>query len=155
MRFKIINNNFKISYLCNEKDAIPLGQKNNVIYEIKCPACAKTYIGKTNCCVEKRMTEHALKADQPFNIHLQNCDNFNYFVSTMNLPDINLKNKNKNKIIKPSEHMLEAILPNYKILNIVKNSFFLKLYETYYIKKLKPEINDGLKNCIEFKVFDF
>ena len=70
----------------------------------------------------------------------------------MNLPDVD---KTDNCVISPESHMLSAILDNYKVLDINHNVSKLAFLETYYIRKNKPDINDGLKACADFKVFDF
>ena len=133
------------------KDPIPYGQKNNVIYQIQCPGCNEFYIGKTNCCVEKRMHEHAEKYDQPMFQHFEQCDWFQQSIALLNLPDID----RYNEPICPRSHYVSAVLDNYKVLKTNHNNTQLALSETYFIRKYKPNINDGLKACADFKVFNF
>ena len=152
VKFKTIFVNKKIMDFCSVKDPIPLDQKHNAVYEIQCPGCNTYYIGKTNCCTSKRMHEHAEKSDQPMFLHFSQCESFKDSVSIMNLPDID---QTDNSVISPESHMLSAILDNYKVLDINHNVSKLAFLETYYIRKNKPDINDGLKGCANFKVFDF
>ena len=49
----------KVSYFISNKDKIPEMPCNNVIYQITCPGCNKTYIGKTNCCLHKHLSKHS------------------------------------------------------------------------------------------------
>ena len=151
VKYKILYNTCKISNFCCVKDAIPKGQKNNVIYQIKCPGCNEVYIGKTNCCVEKRMHEHAEKPDQPMYLHLKSCECFQQSVDMFNLPDID----SRCEPILPQSHYVSAVLDNYSIIKTNHNSAHLALCETYFIRKNKPKLNEGLKACVDFKVFNF
>ena len=47
-----------LSFLCSTKDPIPSDQRSSIIYEIQCPGCGEKYVGKTDCCLLTRMTEH-------------------------------------------------------------------------------------------------
>ena len=152
VKFMTIFSNKKILDFCSVKDHIPNDQKHNVIYKIQCPGCQKQYIGKTSCCVGKRLHEHAEKADQPMFLHLKECDSFQECISLMNLPDID---KIISNTISADSHILSAVLDNYKIIDVNHNGSHLAFLETYYIKKYKPDINDGLKACVDFKVFNF
>ena len=137
---------------CSVKDPIPLDQKHHVIYEIQCPGCMKYYIGKTTCCTGKRMHEHAEKSDQPIFFHFNECVSFQDNMSIMNLPGIDQVD---NSVISYESHMLSAVLGNYKVLDVKHNVSQLAFLETYYVRKKKSDINDGLKACVDFKVFDF
>ena len=68
----------RLSKFCSVKDMIPEGQKNNVIYHIKCPGCGGVYVGKTECCLDKRLEEHATIATQPMYQHLSKCSDFQH-----------------------------------------------------------------------------
>ena len=97
------------------------------------------------------MHEHAEKSDQPMFLHLEKCEAIQESFGLFNLPDIDKFCES----IQPQNHYLSAILNNYKIISTNHNKTLLALSEAYYIRKLKPEINDGLKSCLDFKVFDF
>ena len=98
------------------------------------------------------MHEHAEKVDQPLFLHFSECESFKESVHLMNLPDVNEHN---DSVIVPRSHMLSAVLDNHKVLDVNHNVSLLALLETYYIRKYKPGINDGLKACVDFQVFDF
>ena len=69
----------------------------------------------------------------------------------MNLPDIDCPGES----IRPPDNYLSAVLDNYKVIKTVHNNAQLALSETYFVRKLKPVINVGLKSCVDFRVFDF
>ena len=100
----------------------------------------------------KRLREHAQQPDQPMFLHLSECDSFRESVAIMNLPDIDQVDTS---VISHESHILSAVLDNYRILDINHSVSKLAFLETYYIRKKKPDINDGLKACADFKVFDF
>ena len=52
-------------------------------------------------------------------------------------------------------YYVSAVLDNYSIIKTNHNSTHLALSETYFIRKNKPKLNEGLKACVDFKVFDF
>ena len=56
VKFNVIYNTKKITA---NKDKNPLFSKSNVVYEITCPGCGKSYIGKTNRRLQTRLSEHA------------------------------------------------------------------------------------------------
>ena len=151
VQFKVFYKTSKISDFVSVKDPIPLGQKNDVIYQIQCPGCLGFYIGKTSCCVEKRMHEHAEKEEQPMFQHLEECEAFQQWIGFMNLGGID---SNEDPVIQKNFYR-PAVMENYKVLKTVHNSALLALSETYFVRKLKPKINDGLKSCVDFRVFDF
>ena len=86
--FKILYKTSKINDFVSVKDPIPTGQKNEVIYQITCLGCSQFYIGKTLCCVDKRMHEHAEKSDQPMFQHFEHCDIFQQSIGLFSLPDV-------------------------------------------------------------------
>ena len=95
------------------------------------------------------MLEHGRRADQPMHQHLKHCIEFhdvtNLFAFTRpfgNSDGINHK-----------EHMVNAVLNNCKILDTNDNWSQLSFLEAFYIKKLRPRINDGLKASKELQLF--
>ena len=44
--------------LVHPKDPVPAGQKANVVYNIPCLSCPKSYIGQTARLLETRVKEH-------------------------------------------------------------------------------------------------
>ena len=84
---KIIFTTNKLSRFCGVKDHIPDAQKNGVIYRIRCPGCGESYVGKTECCLDKRLEEHARLATQPMHQHLQTCTDYQHIVGLFHLPE--------------------------------------------------------------------
>ena len=87
VKIRVIFTTNKISKFCSVKDRIPDAQKNGIIYRIKCPGCGDSYIGKTECCLDKRLDEHAKMSTQPMHQHLSNCVAFQHIVSIFQMPD--------------------------------------------------------------------
>ena len=86
---KIIWTTTKISDFCSIKDKLPNEQKNQIIYNITCPACGEKYVGKTECCFKTRMDEHGTRAEQPMFQHLLNCSAFSYLMHLHDMPSKN------------------------------------------------------------------
>ena len=51
------------------------------------------------------------------------------------------------------EHLINAVLNDCRIIDQNNNWSKLSFLEAYYIKTLKPEINDGLKASKELNLF--
>ena len=138
-----------LSFLCSNKDKIPIEQRANVIYEVQCPGCGEKYIGKTDRCLLIRMEEHGTRVDQPMFRHLTSCAAFIDYTKmfAINLPEWELSF---------NSHKLNAVLQNYSILDY--NPYNLKwdqlsFLEVYYIRKRNPKLNHGIKASKEFVLF--
>ena len=51
VNFIVIYDPKKFSYFLSNKDKILNLSKSNEVYEMKCPGCSATYIGKTEKCL--------------------------------------------------------------------------------------------------------
>ena len=142
--------NLRFYSFCSVKDKIPVEQKNNVIYKIRCPGCGEDYIGKTDCCFGKRMHEQGNKPEQPMFQHLQKCEEFNHLISLNALPDIDGHNY---VIIRKEAHISETIKNNSKVIKTSRDWLELCYLETFLIKKYKSEINHGIKAARELQLF--
>ena len=150
LNIRIFYTTSKISDFCSVKDKIPIEQKNNVIYKIRCPGCGEDYIGKTDCCFGKRMHEQGNKPEQPMFQHLQKCEEFNHLISLNALPDIDGHNY---VIIRKEAHISETIKNNSKVIKTSRDWLELCYLETFLIKKYKSEINHGIKAARELQLF--
>ena len=56
--------NKKFSYFLSNKDKIPNLSKSSVVYEVTCPGCSATYIGKTERRLQTRLADCILISDQ-------------------------------------------------------------------------------------------
>ena len=135
---------------CSTKDPIPTFQKANIIYEITCPGCHDKYIGKTDRCLFTRLNEHASRLDQPMHQHFMNCDLFHDYLNLFALPSIN---ETGFFDIDIKSHMLTATLNNFRIIDRDNNWSKLCFMEAFYIKRLSPRINVGLKASKELRLF--
>ena len=138
-----------LSFLCSTKDRIPTEQRSNIIYEITCPGCGERYVGKTDRCLNTRMIEHGTRIDQPMYRHLTSCTDFIDYTKLFGIHE-------PEWTVSFDNHKLNAVLQNHKILDF--NPFQLKwgqlsFLEAYYIKKLKPKLNNGIKASKEFVLF--
>ena len=135
--------------VCSVKDKIPTHQKSNVIYTIKCPGCGEDYIRKTDRCVITRLNEHSNRSDQPMFQHLQHCEKLLETRTLYQLPDVDTDVSTVNL----QAHIANPVSDNWKILDSNTNWLQLCFLESYYIKQLKPKINDGLKASKELLLF--
>ena len=134
---------------CPTKDKVLTEHKANVIYEIVCPGCGERYVGKTDRCFKTRMLEHGERVDQPMNQHLKNCNDFHDLTDIFNLAQL----FGESHGINHNEHILNAVLNNCNVLDSNDNWSQLAFLEAFYIKKLRPKINDGLKASKELQLF--
>ena len=51
VKFIIINDTKRISFFVSNKDKLPLLSRNNLVYEVSCSGCGKSYIGMTKRCL--------------------------------------------------------------------------------------------------------
>ena len=145
---KIIWTTTKISDFCSIKDKLPNEQKNQIIYNITCPACGEKYVGKTECCFKTRMDEHGTRAEQPMFQHLLNCSAFSYLMHLHDMPS-----KNNEERINQRQHIHHAVLQNSRILTHSRDWLELCFLESFLIKKIKPKINYGIKAAKELQLF--
>ena len=139
----------KLSMFCSTKDKIKTLQKSSIIYKIECPACKEHYVGKTDRCFVTRLDEHGCRSDQPMYQHLNNCSKFleevtllNFPMSNVSTPDVDIK-----------LHIMNTVHQNATILEYNENWSQLRFLEAFYIKTLKPKINDGLKASHKMELF--
>ena len=84
------------------------------------------------------MNEHGTGDTEPMFKHLLECG---MFKETCNFYAL-------------TSHILSAILQNHEILNFNYNLSQLLFLEAYYIKKLDPVVNHGLKASKELFLFN-
>ena len=113
VHFKIYYTTSKIAMFCSTKDKIPMEQLNNVVYHIKCPGCGEVYVGKTSCCLGKRLEEHGTRQDQPMHVHLTNWEEFQYMVNLFNSPHMDKISRTGRE----ESFILNAVRENYEALN--------------------------------------
>ena len=77
------------------------------------------------------------------------CEKFLETLSLYKLPDINTGAN----IVDLLAHISTAVYDHWMILDTNKNWVQLCFLESFYIKQLKPKINDGLKASKELLLF--
>ena len=148
VNFKIYYTTSKIAKFCSTKDRIPMDQSHNVIYHIECPGCGEVYVGKTSCCLGKRLDEHGTRQDQPMHIHLSNCSEFQYMVNLLHLPDIDRESRTG-----INDHILNAVHENGKVLISSDDWLTLAYMEPLLAKKHNATINHGAKAMRSLNLF--
>ena len=108
------------------KDKLPAELRSSLVYEFSCGSCAHRYIGSTNRNLYMRVNEHAGRSVRTGNI-----------------------------VSKPSNSSIldhaficktKICLDNFKILDSC-NSQNLRILESLYINKFRPELNDTLASA--------
>ena len=59
VKFIITYDTKRISFFVSNKDKLPPLSRSNLVYEVSCPGCGKSYIGMTKRCLSVRLKEHA------------------------------------------------------------------------------------------------
>ena len=127
--------------------------KSNIVYQVTCPGCKKSYIEKTFRRLDDRLSEHA-KYHQTSAIaqHFLECENAQFISDLNNLYD---RLNNTHFHTNTTACIKTLINSNCKILycnNSINNNQLL-LLEALHIKFLKPELNSGLKASKDLTLF--
>ena len=117
----VFKNNFSIGSIFKHKERLPSDLCSSVVYKYECALCNKCYIGSTTRQLKCRISEHKSLS-----------------VRT-NLP------LNKPPFSSIMEHQLNTghsiTTNNFNIIGSQNNSINLRLLESLFIFKLKPEMN--------------
>ena len=81
--------------------------------------------------------------------HLQHCEKLLETRTLYQLPDVDTDVSTVNL----QAHIANPVSDNWKILDSNTNWLQLCFLESYYVKQLKPKINDGLKASKELLLF--
>ena len=153
VKFIVIYDTKKISYFISNKDKIPDFSRSNLVYQITCPGCNKSYIGKTDRCLHKCLSKHATQhTTSAVAQHLLECEHAQFITNFCHQCDI-LNNLSCSSDL--TSCMKNLIFNNYKILysNKSSNTNQLLIIETLHNKFIKPELNSGLKASKELSLF--
>ena len=93
-----------------------LCNRQSVVYKITCNTCNKFYLGSTIRPLHIRIREHSINTSSSVYEHIQSCNNQSTFSNITRTTT--------------------------SIISTDKDATNLRLREAYYIKKMKPEIND-------------
>ena len=149
VNFIAIYNTKKLSYFLSNKDKIPKLSKSKVVYEVTCPGCCETYIGQTERCVQKRLSEHNKPDKSALGNTLTTAEYVQHIISLHHACDDNIT------LTDTSTFIYNLICDNVKILHNANSntSNFLLFLEALYIKFLSPSLNSGLKASKELTLF--
>ena len=161
---RIVFTTNKLSRFCGVKDQLPDGQKNGVIYQVRCPGCGESYIGKTECCLDKRLEEHARLIPQPMHQHLQSCTEYQHIVGLFHLPEVCQDSEyatcsRPGNRVGPSENhsqddfFLESLRTNTKVIAMSTDWLTLAYLEPLMAKKHGARINGGEKAMRTLNLF--
>ena len=167
IRLRVLFTTSKIAKFCSVKDRIPDAQKNGIIYSIKCPGCGETYVGKTECCFDKRLEEHAKLVHQPMNQHFSKCAAFQHVLGIHQLPDANdgaiptrtkrrygAKTTSQDELdTQISDFYLETLRNNSKVLTTSNDWLVLAYLEPLLAKRHNAKINEGEKAMRTLNLF--
>ena len=115
-------NNYKIKNFCNHKDKLDPKYISQVVYKFVCPSCQLVYVGSTIKTLEQRIFEHigsSYRTGQPFLKPLQSS-------------------------IRDHCHSLCKCRFDSSNFQIVYRGSYqqeIRIAESLYIKRLKPELN--------------
>ena len=90
VNFILIYNTKKLSYFLSNKDKIPKLSKSKVVYEVACSGCCENYIGQTERCLQKRLSEHNKPDKSAIGQHFNNCEYVQHIISLHHTCDDNI-----------------------------------------------------------------
>ena len=156
IRLRVLFTTNKIAKFCSVKDRLPDPQKNGIVYKIKCPGCGETYVGKTECCFEKRLEEHARLDHQPMNRHFKSCQGFQHILALhhqfsdlfADLPDPGTatdgsRRHNDETYPDAGDFYFEMLKTNSKILSSSNDWLTLSFLEPLLAKRHNAKLNQG------------
>ena len=120
-----------------------------------CPGCQSAYIGKTaDRTLFVRTHEHAI-SDKESTIykHLRTCDHLIFIRNLCNLPDTLNTDIVPPPVSYDKEYFTQVVRDNTTILDYDNNWNLLLYKEAYFIKRLSPSLNNGLKSSRELHLF--
>ena len=134
-----------MSFFTSNKDKIPFLSNSYILYEYKCPGCAKKYIGKTQTTLFNRTQKHGWEQkDSAIFKHFNSCNEWREIVQMF---------KVDNHEIVFREFQINAVRQSIRIVRKTDNWLKLLFLEALAIKEFKPELNIGVKGSKELVLF--
>ena len=144
IEIKVREKTTKLCFYTNNKDQVPLLSKSHVLYKFICPGCQSAYIGKTDRTLFVLTHEHAISdKESAIYKHLRTWDHLLFIRNLCNLLDT------LNTDIVPPP----VVCDNTTVLDCDNNWNLLLYKEAYFIKRLAPSLNNGLKSSRELCLF--
>jgi hypothetical protein len=127
LNIKLVFSSYKIKNLFGFKDPIPDALKSLVVYKFTCAGCNSRYIGETSRHFTTRIKEHTITD--------KTSHNFKHLNNSSNCKD---------------QYSSTCITILYSAKTSSKTSSSLKLKESFYINKEKPELNKQVQHVNTF-----
>ena len=115
-----------VGAVASTKDHVAMLSKSNVVYQVSCPGCGKTYIGKTKRTCHERSREHAWSdKESPLRNHLPICAHFQHLHGMLSMNNQLLENDIDSETIDDSsslrEFSIESVRQSVKVLDVDSN----------------------------------
>ena len=154
IEIKVREKTTKLCFYTNNKDQVPPLSKSHVVYKFNCPGCQSAYIGKTDRTLFVRTHEHAISdKESAIYKHLRTCDHLIFIRNLCNLPDTLNTDIVSPPVSYDKEYFTQVVRDNTTILDYDNNWNLLLYKEAYFIKRLSPSLNNGLKSSRELHLF--
>ena len=157
IEIKVREKTTKLCFYTNNKDQVPLLSKSHVVYKFNCPGCQSesAYIGKTDRTLFfVRTHEHAISdKESAIYKHLRTCDHLIFIRNLRNLPDTLNTDIVPPPVSYDKEYFTQVVRDNTTVLDCDNNWNLLLYKEAYFIKRLAPSLNNGLKSSRELCLF--
>ena len=125
-----------------------------VSYKFNCPGCQSAYIGKTDRTLFVRTHEHAISdKESAIYKHLRTCDHLIFILNLCNLPDTLNTDIVPPPVSYDKEYFTDVVRDNTTVLDCDNNWNLLLYKEAYFIKRLAPSLNNGLKSSRDLCLF--
>ena len=126
----------KIQLFTKVKDKLKKLSKSNVVFQLSCPSCEQSYIGKTNQTLAYMKKENVTRAYSSITWNFDNCSNVKHLFSNNNfiLNDVNT-----------NEFRLNLVLQNTRMIDQSNNWNVLLFKEAYRINEKCPILDNGVK----------
>ena len=121
IKFLIIYDTKRILFFVSNKDKLPPLSRSNLVYEVSCPGCGKSYIGMTKRCLSERLKENATQVNNSaIGKHFADCEHVQCLANLQKqfsqLNDIPFPSGN---VPPPIENL---VFNNFRLLHLTKST---------------------------------
>jgi hypothetical protein len=82
VKFIVIYDTKRTSIFVSNKDRVPPLSRSNLVYEVSCRGCGRSYIGMTKRCLWVRLKEHGTQlTTSAIGKHLSDCEHAQYLAT--------------------------------------------------------------------------
>ena len=122
---------FTVSSFFNYKDKLPAGVRSSLVYKFSCAQCASTYSCSTGRMLRTRVAEHAGRSYRT---------------------GVRLAHPPHSAVREHAEACdVGVVLDNFSILNSTSSLLDLRILETLYIFRHKPNLNNT-QSCFPLEI---